>query len=136
MDRVKSLGAVHGEKNRGVFNWLAASQGLLPALPFPLIALAGGAIAATAITTPGNRASAIGQLPSHLVDLLKIRGAPFGAFPDFRLLKSLVFKAFRSGNLGIGSFLGFGGFVLVLFFHTPDLCRAWQVRQVHFRNIF
>jgi len=40
VDRVKSLGAVHGEKNRGVFNWLAASQGLLPALPFPLIALA------------------------------------------------------------------------------------------------
>ena len=89
---------------------------------------AGGAIAAAAITTPSNRADTIGQLLSHLVDLLKIEDAPFGAFRDFRLLKPLVFKAFRSGKIEVSGLVGIWVLAVVhgLFGHTPDLCRAWQ----------
>jgi hypothetical protein len=67
---------------------------------------AGGAITAASITTPSNGTSAIRELPRHIVYLLKIKGAPFGAFRNFGLLKPLVFKAFRSEKIKVSGWVG------------------------------
>ena len=54
-----------------------------------------GAIAST-VAIPGIGPATVSKLPSNLVDLFKAQGGALIAYLDFRLLKSLVFKAFRS----------------------------------------